>query len=138
MLVVAVIAILAAIALPSFLDQVRKARRSDAKQPIMDFAAKLEQYYQDNKGYPVGTSISDKNNEDLGFLSNEDLDPDVVAGETNSLEGYYAVSTTGTATRYTITARPLGDQKKDKTCQTFRLDHLGNKTVTKGIAKDCW
>ena len=47
MIVVAVVAVIMVIAVPSFLDQVRKARRSDAKQPLMDVAAKLEQYYQD-------------------------------------------------------------------------------------------
>ena len=125
MVIVAIIAIIAVIAVPSFLDQVRKARRSDAKQSLMDVATRMEQYYQDNKGYPSGGDMTD-----IGY----DTSP------FESPEGYYDISFSAgpTALAYTAQAVPKGDQTKDKSCQTFRLDNLGQKTVTKGNAKDCW
>lgn len=125
MIVVLVLAVIAAIATPSFLDQVRKARRSDAKQALMDVATRMEQYYQDNKGYPVGGNMLD-----IGYDNNPYESP----------EGHYNISFSAgpTTTTYTAQAVPKGDQAKDKTCQTFRIDNTGQKTVTKGNAKDCW
>ena len=138
MLVIAILGIIAAIALPSFLGQIQKARRSDAKQALFQVAAKLEQFYQDNKGYPDGTAVSDKNIADLGY---SDPDSD---GDFDSLEGYYAVSTTGTAIRYRIQAIPISPQTDDTACYTFALNHLGKKTNwesdgTTEITNDrCW
>ena len=51
MIVVALIAILAAIAYPSFLDSVRKGRRADAQQGLMQAAHKLENFYARNATY---------------------------------------------------------------------------------------
>lgn len=136
MIVIAVLAIIATIALPSFLGQIQKARRSDAKQALFDVAAKLEQYYQDNKGYPTVANM------DL-------LYPDVNATTFTSLEGYYTIGFNGvpTATTYSIQAVPAGAQVAetgcgagDSCCGTFQLNHLGEKTVTGATlpADRCW
>ena len=136
MIVIAVLAIIATIALPSFLGQVQKARRSDAKQALFDAAAKLEQYYQDNKGYPTVANM------DL-------LYPDLDATTFTRPEGYYTSSFNGvpTATTYSIQAVPAGAQVAetgcgagDSCCGTFQLNHLGEKTVTGATlpADRCW
>ena len=136
MIVIAVLAIIATIALPSFLGQVQKARRSDAKQALFDAAAKLEQYYQDNKGYPTVANM------DL-------LYPDVNATTFTSVEGHYTIGFNGapTATTYSIQAVPAGAQVAetgcgagDSCCGTFQLNHLGEKTVTGATlpADRCW
>lgn len=51
MIVVAVVGILAAIAYPSYIDHVRKARRVDAKAALTEVAQKLEAFYARNASY---------------------------------------------------------------------------------------
>ena len=128
MIVVAVLAVIVAIAYPGFLGQIQKARRSDAKQALLDVAAKLEQYYQDNKGYPTAANMSN-----LGY-----------GGATfTSQEGYYTIGFNGvpTVTTFSIQAVPVAgtSQADDTDCATFRLNHLGVKSVTGSMTADrCW
>lgn len=131
MIVVVILAVIAAIAMPSFLGQIRKARRSDAKQALFDVAAKLEQFYQDNKGYPTAANM-----DLLGYD-----DGDTIPASFVSLEDYYTISFNGvpTATTYTIQAVPIAPQDLDTECATFGLNHLGTKTVTGTSSVDrCW
>jgi type IV pilus assembly protein PilE len=51
MIVVGIIAILAAIAIPSYTDYVRRARVADAVSTLSSFRVKMEQYFQDNRSY---------------------------------------------------------------------------------------
>lgn len=54
MVTVAIIGILAAVALPSYQDYVRRGQLPEAFASLSDYRVKLEQYYQDNRRY--GTS----------------------------------------------------------------------------------
>ena len=51
MVVVAIIAILAAIALPSYTDYVRRGKIQEATTNLLTMRTKLEQFYQDTKTY---------------------------------------------------------------------------------------
>lgn len=51
MIVLVVAAIIAAIAFPSYQDQVRKGRRAAATAALIDAASRQEQYFLDNKTY---------------------------------------------------------------------------------------
>ena len=51
MIVVAVIAILAAIAIPNYNDYVKRGQIVDGLVPLADMGGKLEQYFQDNRTY---------------------------------------------------------------------------------------
>ena len=51
MITVAVIAILAAIAYPSYQDSIRKSRRTDAKNALTQAMANMERYYTENNTY---------------------------------------------------------------------------------------
>jgi type IV pilus assembly protein PilE len=51
MIVVAIVGILAAIALPSYNDYIRRGQIQEAFGFLSDFRAKMEQYYQDNRNY---------------------------------------------------------------------------------------
>ena len=55
MIVVAIIAILAAIALPSYSDYIKRAKLVEGQNALADFRVKMEQYYQDNRNYGTGT-----------------------------------------------------------------------------------
>jgi type IV pilus assembly protein PilE len=52
MITVAVIAILAAVALPNYIDYVTRSRLVEAKTNLSDMRTRLEQYYLDNRSYP--------------------------------------------------------------------------------------
>lgn len=51
MIVVAIIAILSAIAIPSYSDYVRRSKITDAIATLAGMRVKMEQYYQDNRTY---------------------------------------------------------------------------------------
>lgn len=54
MFVVAIVAILLALAYPSYVDQVRKARRADATSTLMDRAQVLERCFSRLNTYVAG------------------------------------------------------------------------------------
>ena len=51
MIVVAIIGIIAAIAYPSYLEQVKSTRRTDAQGALQAFANSMERYYTQNNSY---------------------------------------------------------------------------------------
>ena len=122
MIVVAIVAIIAAFAYPSYQDSVRKSRRADAKQALTDLAARMEQYYISNKSYT--TTVAN-----------------VGLSTATSPEGYYTLSvaagpTTAIATSYTLTAAATskGNQNADTACATMTLNSVGTRTPSTG----CW
>ena len=63
MVVVAIVAILSAIALPAYRDYVLRGQLSDARSQLSIWAARMEQFYQDNRNYGAsggacGTTIA--------------------------------------------------------------------------------
>ena len=130
MIVVAIISILAAIALPSYQDSVRKSRRSDAKIALERAAAAQEQQYFNNNTY-----TADVNN--LGGSS----------GTLNSPEGFYEITATVTADDitgcstdnlcYQLTATAIGVQADDTGCATLSLTNTGVKASSSNTT-GCW
>ncbi|HKJ17362.1 MAG TPA: type IV pilin protein [Xanthomonadales bacterium] len=116
MIVLIIIAILVALAYPAYIDQVRKARRADAQEGLLASAQVLERCFTRVNAY-------------------NDASCPGVNGDTDS--GYYTVSSTITATTYTLTAAPNGDQVNDD-CGSFSLDYLGNRSVTSTTTPRCW
>lgn len=58
MVTVAIIAILAAIAIPNYVDYVTRGRVVEATAGLADGRTKMEQFYQDNRAYPTGCVIA--------------------------------------------------------------------------------
>lgn len=60
MIVVAIVGILAAVAVPSYNDYIRRGQIQEAFTFLGDYRVKMEQYYQDNKNYgdPAGTACA--------------------------------------------------------------------------------
>ncbi|MEJ8812015.1 type IV pilin protein [Variovorax ureilyticus] len=58
MIVVAIIGILAAVALPAYNDYIRRGQVQEAFGFLSDYRAKMEQYYQDNRNYGSSTACA--------------------------------------------------------------------------------
>jgi type IV pilus assembly protein PilE len=53
MITVAIVAILAAVAVPNYQDYVTRGRVVEASSALSDARVKMEQYFQDNRAYPA-------------------------------------------------------------------------------------
>ncbi|MGY0799081.1 type IV pilin protein [Lysobacter sp. A286] len=131
MIVVAVIAILTAIAYPSYQNYVIKTRRAAAAACSLEAAQFMERFYTTNLSYAKDTAGSDVS---------------LPVGQcANDIADHYTVrlSTTVpvTATSYRIEAEPKGAQAtKDAKCATLSIDQTGRKMVsnTATPASACW
>lgn len=130
MIVVVIVAILAAVAIPSYQDSVRKTRRADAKEALMRIAASQERYFFTNNSY--------------GELHALGLSPTTgCTAKINSQEGFYEIQLTNCGTTsFEIQATAVGAQLGDTQCRTFKLNHVGKKAAATsgGVANTgiCW
>lgn len=130
-IVIAIVGILAAIAVPAYQEQARKGRRAEATSELGRLQMALERWRADRATYT--TTLSD------------------VGGTSPLPSGYYtiALGTPGgncangtaasTANSFSITATKAGAQASDSACATFVLTSLcgvTSKTSTGGGT--CW
>ena len=54
MVTVAIVAIIAAVALPSYTDYLKRSKLTEAHNMLSTYRAGMEQYYQDNRNYGAG------------------------------------------------------------------------------------
>ncbi len=91
MIAVAIIAILAAIAIPSYAEYVRRGRITEAVSALSGMRVKMEQYFQDNRTYPTGCVI-------------QPAAPGATQVQLTSLQSFDLACGNLTATTYTVTA----------------------------------
>ena len=130
MIVVVIVGVLAAIALPAYQSQVRKSNRSAAQQFMQDVALREQQIMMDQRRY-VSVASTDFANKP------SDTNPGVGLTLPDTTTGKYtygvAADNTTTPPSYTITATAVGSQDKDASLNKMSLDHLGqHKTYTSG------
>lgn len=58
MVTVAIVAILASVALPSYQNYVRRGQLTEATNTLSDLRVRMEQFYQDNRAYPTGCVVA--------------------------------------------------------------------------------
>lgn len=124
MIVLVVVSILSAIAIPGYRNYVERAQRTDAKAALLATAAGLERCFTqfnayDNPGCAVGAALP-----------------------TTLPEGTYRIEWapgSPTAGAYTLRAVPLDGQAADTRCATFTLasNNTRDATGTDGGA-ECW
>lgn len=129
-IVVAIIGILAAIAVPSYQRYVLRAHRVEARNMLQEAAQKLEQNFTINRVYNKGITADS--------LKIWGLDVSPASGTVR-----YNLDLTVDATSYTLKATPTGPQVNDKECGVFSLSHNGVKTANgRGgrdkVSIDCW
>lgn len=137
MITVAIVAILASIAYPSYVDSVRKGKRSDAKVELLRIAQMQEGYFAQNLSY--ASSLTQ-----LGLSDN------TVASEQNeyniSIGESLPAGCTGTnatpCTSFRLDAFPSGSQASDTACPKFTLSSSGQKGTngnqTAEQIRRCW
>jgi type IV pilus assembly protein PilE len=118
MIVVAIVAILSAIALPAYRDYILRGQLSDARNQLSSWAAQMEQFYQDNRNY--GTSGG-------------------ACGITNANTTYFAYSCTNTGQAYVLTATGTGGTAGF----SFTIDQISVRSSTLsaawgGTTHACW
>ncbi len=144
MVTVLILSILATVAIPSYLNSVRHARRTEAKTAILDIAGREERYFNTNNAY---TNIQ----ANLGYGTSTGAMTNYVVGS-----GYYQVTVYSPATgfnpngpaspSYEIIATPYtAAQQKDTQCMLFTVDSTGKQTANSSAAgngtdttSSCW
>ena len=114
----AIIAILAAIAVPNDSEYIVRSNRSAAQSFIADIASRQAQFFLDRRTFAATTDAL-----------NLALSPDLAAR--------YAVAINviaGPPLGYTVTATPIGPQARDR-CGALTIDQAGNKTAAE---TRCW
>jgi type IV pilus assembly protein PilE len=126
MIVCVIVGILAAIVLPSYQNQVRKANRSAAQQFIMDVATKEQQILLDSRNYIAiadgnfGNSPSDATTPGVGIAQ-----PDTTSGKYTFQVTAPAPTTAAPVPTFTITATAIGSQAVDG---NLTVNQSGTKT----------
>lgn len=125
MIVVLIVAVLAAIAIPSYRKYVLQSHRSVAKSTLLEMASREERYYTLNNAYPSSATS-------LGYSTATISVPDA-----NS--PYYQVSVVSGGGSFSLKADPTGSQAND-TCGTYTLNDLGvqGNTGNTTSTADCW
>ena len=133
MIAVAIVALLAAIAVPNYNRYVEKSRRTDATTALTRIAGQLERCYTQFGKYNHAncTQYTDVNK----GLKSEDGDYDLTIAAV-------AGSTAAQSYQLTATATAAGSQANDDACDTFTLTHVGLKGSTPapaaGADNPCW
>jgi type IV pilus assembly protein PilE len=126
MVVVVIATILLSIAIPSYQQQIRQSRRTEAKTAILDLAGREERFLSTN---PTGYTIAANN---LGYAAL----PTVIGS------GYYTLSvcspacapSAAAAPSYTVIATPVAgtSQAQDTQCTAFAVDSAGQQYAADG------
>lgn len=122
MIVVAIIAILASIALPSYQQYVVETRRSSGQACLMELSQWMERRYTNTLTY-AGSVL-----------------PTLACVTDNSSSYSYSLSGNPTQNSYTIQAVPQGDQAtKDSGCATLTINQNGTRSRSGSSAmSQCW
>lgn len=125
MIVVAIIGILASIAMPSFNNQVLKARRADARNALFDWQLRQAEYFANNLTYASVSSINGSGSDTV-----------------DSSEGYYditVVSFSGAAFQMKATPKSGSTQASDSDCASYFCINQDGPLYTGSCApKACW
>ena len=139
LIAVAVIGILVSIAYPSYLGQVRTARRADAQATLAGFSVAMERYYTEQAPSTYINATASASGAGPGapiatlYPSEAPLD---------SATKYYDLTiNSASASAYDLRAAPKNAQVGDN-CGTLTLTATGQKGITGGATgvtwQDCW
>lgn len=119
MIVVAIIGILAAIALPSYRNYILRSYRVEARNALLDMAQRIEQAYSANRNWEAAVK-SGFNNKSAVAIKDKFTLTYVLEEEGEQKIGYQ------------LAAQAVGKQRDD-TCKTFGLNNRGIKSASSSV-----
>jgi type IV pilus assembly protein PilE len=126
MITLVIVAILAAIAVPSYRNFVLRSHRTEATAALLRAAAAQEKFYLQNNTYT--DNLGDVNG--LGLSDVDDTDTFTTEN------GWYTITVTNAdVDGFALTADAEGDQANDTDCTSFGLTSTGVKTASSDA---CW
>ena len=133
MVVVAIVAIVFAVAFPSYERYVVRAKRAVGQNMLMQVADRQQQFFMDNKRFAADLT-------NLGFTASpfmvDDDGASTVAGDPDAV--YSVALSNVTATTWTATATPLNGQlSRDTSCGNLTINQAGAKGKS-GAGDNCW
>ncbi|MEN9728168.1 MAG: type 4 fimbrial biosis protein PilE [Pseudomonadota bacterium] len=130
MVVVVIVALLATVAYPSFVEQIRRSGRAEARAALMEARAREEQYFLDNKTYTEDRSL-------LRLQLALSGSGGTAKFLTESGKYDIQVDCSSACMAYTLSAVPQGAQEQDR-CGTLTLTSEGVKGATDTNEGECW
>ena len=129
MIVIVILGVLMAIAIPNYNGYLERTRRTDARGALLEIASAQERIYFERNQYT--SAIADVWNYQE-------------AGASVSNEGHYTLTVelggadNDDPNRFTATATARNKQTGDADCATFSLDETGLKAATGDDPSGCW
>jgi type IV pilus assembly protein PilE len=122
MITLGILAILVAVAIPSYTSYILQSHRTDAMRSLTSLRQALERCYSQSFSYTAC--------------------PAAPGGTTTSANGYYSIAYAPTATTYSIVASATGNQTKDAACASMTVTNAGQQTALNTGGTDstltCW
>jgi type IV pilus assembly protein PilE len=128
MITVAIVAIIAAVALPAYKEQISRSKRSDVQALLVEDAGYMQRYYEANNTY-LGTGS--------GANAISPVLPNAQSPKSGAKNYDISIDAANTtATTFKLKAVPTGSMTGDK-CGTYTLDNLGQRGADAAVAT-CW
>jgi type IV pilus assembly protein PilE len=118
MVVIVIVAILAAVAIPGYRAHVLRAQRTDATGALLRISAAQERFFLQNNTYSAT----------LGPLN--------ITTPTDG--GTYNLTLVAAGNTYTATATAIGSQADDTKCTSFTVNQNGVRTSAPNPVAECW
>ena len=141
MIVVAVVGVLTAIALPSYTSYIARAQRADARAQLLQVAQFMQRFYAANDRFDqdrAGTSVLSVMPTNM---QKSPADSTAMYQLNSAITSAGSYTITVTVSAYTLTMAPIsGTRMANDGCGAFRVNSLGVRTIT-GTGKtrdECW
>ena len=133
MIVVAIIGIIAAVAIPSYQDSVRKSARAVAKEALFEVVSRQENNFLNSKAY--ATDLTNLGYSGATYYVDKQGNTSVAGDSVYLIQ----LATGATTSAYTVQAVPQNSQTGDTQCGTLSLSSAGVKGESgTGTVSMCW